>query len=95
MNTTQTTATKETDTMSTQKFDRVKFITPPRNQGQMVIISYGDDFEGAQLVERTQRPGEPDTYRTADWTDDAMADVEFEPWNAEPGVPEDMWEDED
>jgi hypothetical protein len=82
-------------TNNAKRFSGVKFTTPPRNQGQMVTVSYGCDGDSQVLVERTQRPDGPDTYRTADLTDDMMAGVAIEPWNDVPNVPEDMWEDVD
>jgi hypothetical protein len=74
-------------------FATLQFTTPPEHQGQMVTISYAVDADNDLLVERTSRPDGEDTYRTADLTDDSMADVVVEPWNGAPRVPGNMWTD--
>jgi hypothetical protein len=58
--------------------------TPPRNEGQIIITSYGLAADGSTIliiVKEEDRSDQTTLYRAYELRDD---DAEFEPWNYEP-----------
>lgn len=70
--------------MTTTKLESLNYTTPPRNQGQIVEVSYAGVVDGSGsgwVVERTHdRSDNSISYRVGDWNDDD----EFMPWQSVP-----------
>jgi len=67
------------------------YITPPENQGQIVIVSYASDGEGVLRRTVDQSGQRPTLIEHISW--DAFLDhePEYEPWNRAPRIPDDEW----
>lgn len=76
--------------MTTQYSD-LKFVTPPKNQGQIVEISFAIDADREEVVCRIYDRGD----RTTKYDVTPLENLkgEFEPWNGEPSFYDyDLWE---
>lgn len=68
------------DTERVPTYDPDYFVTPPENQGQIVEVSYGADWEQRVIVVRTHDSSDRTiTYRAFNAATDR-----FEPWNEVP-----------
>jgi len=65
--------------MSTTTYDDFVYHTAPKDQGQIIKISYAADWENGRIICRSfDASARTISYATADSDD---LDGEFEPWN--------------
>ena len=68
--------------MAKANYDHLNFVTPRRNQGQIVEISYAVDAEREQVVSRAVDASDGTTSFAVTALDNLVG--EFEPWDREP-----------
>ena len=69
--------------MTTQQAEELNFQTMPRDQGQIVEVSYACDAERGLLVRRSHDRSDRSTvYAAAEYDQDLPEhELRFEPWN--------------
>ena len=67
------------------------YITPPENQGQIVIVSYASDGEGVFRRTVDQSGKRPTLHEHIYWEDFLDHEPEYQPWNRAPRIPDDAW----
>jgi hypothetical protein len=67
------------------------YITPPENQGQIVIISYASDADGVFRRTVDQSGQRPMVIEYIYWDDYLDHDTEYEPGHVAPRIPDEAW----
>jgi hypothetical protein len=71
-------------------YSHLNFVTPPKNQGQIVTHSYAIDSEREEVVCRTHDASDQTTCYQVTGLDNLLG--EFSPWNREPAFVDDgLW----
>jgi hypothetical protein len=71
-------------------YSHLNFTTPPRNQGQIVTISYAVDGENEQVVSRSHDASDGTESYAVTALDNLVG--KFEPWNSVPRFSDDgLW----